>query len=141
MHKAQAVAEHVFTQLTQNVEVSTCTLTSVEASKFRTLAEARTNMRDIETMVNKETASGTPYDKAKTLVSAFAGKDAKDIPSESREMVLAARKTVLDKDDRHNQLLRDAQSDVNFFYERAVPESKRTRGAGAGNDILNIRPR
>ena len=35
MHKAQAVANHVFTRLTPNVEVSTCTLTSVEASKFR----------------------------------------------------------------------------------------------------------
>jgi hypothetical protein len=113
----------------------------VESSKFKTLGEARTNMRDIEAMVNKDTASGTPYNEAKRLVSVFSGKDAKDIPSESRETVLAARKIVQDKDTRHNQLLRDAQADVDFFYERAVPESKRTRGAGAGNDPFNIRPR
>jgi len=112
----------------------------VESSKFKTLAEARNNLRDIETMVNKDTASGTPYNEAKRLVSVFSGKDAKDIPSESRETVLAARKIVQDKDTRHNQLLRDAQADVDFFYGRAVPESKRTRGAGAGNDPFNIRP-
>jgi len=111
----------------------------VESSKFKTLGEARNNMRDIEAMVNKDTASGTPYNEAKRLVSVFSGKDAKDIPSESREMVLEARKIVQQKDTRHNQLLRDAQSDVDFFYGRAVPESKRTRGAGAGSDILGIR--
>jgi hypothetical protein len=103
----------------------------VEASKFKTLAAAKENYRDVEAMINKDTASGSPYDKAKTLVSAFAGKDAKDIPSESREMVLSARKIVQDKDTRHNQLLRDAQDDVKMFYKRAVPETERNRGANA----------
>jgi len=103
----------------------------VEASKFKTLAAAKENQREVEAMINKDTASGSPYDKAKTLVSAFAGKDAKDIPSESREMVLSARKIVQDKDTRHNQLLRDAQDDVKMFYKRAVPETERNRGANA----------
>lgn len=111
----------------------------VEASKFKTLDAAKENYRNVEAMVNKDTASGSPYDKAKTLVSAFAGKDAKDLPSESRDMVLEARKLVQQKDTRHNQLLRDAKDDVDMFYERAVPESKRKRGAGAGSDILGIR--
>ena len=111
----------------------------VEASKFKTLDAAKENYRNVEAMINKDTASGSPYDKAKNLVSAFSGKDAKDIPSESREMVLSARKTVQDKDTRHSQLLRDAKDDVDMFYERAVPESKRKRGAGAGSDILGIR--
>jgi hypothetical protein len=111
----------------------------VEASKFKTLDAAKENYRNVEAMVNKDTASGSPYDKAKTLVSAFAGKDAKDLPSESREMVLEARRVVQQKDTRHSQLLKDAKDDVDMFYERAVPESKRKRGAGAGSDILGIR--
>lgn len=111
----------------------------VEASKFKTLDAAKENYRSVEAMVNKDTASGSPYDKAKNLVSVFSGKDAKDIPSESREMVLEARKVVQQKDTRHNQLLKDAKDDVDMFYKRAVPEGQRTRGAGAGNDPFGIR--
>jgi hypothetical protein len=103
----------------------------VEASKFKTLAAAKENQREVEAMINKDTASGSPYDKAKNLVSAYAGKDAKDLPSESREMVLEARKLVKQKDDRHDQLLRDAQDDVKMFYKRAVPETERNRGVDA----------
>lgn len=111
----------------------------VEASKFKTLAAAKENYRDVEAMINKDTASGTPYNEAKRLVSVFSGKDAKDIPSESRDTVLEARKLVQQKDTRHNQLLRDAKDDVDMFYKRAVPEGQRTRGAGASNDPFGIR--
>jgi hypothetical protein len=123
-------AGHRATADATSAQTAALNTSRIEEAKFKTLAAAKENYRHVEEMINKDTASGSPYDKAKTLVSAFAGKDAKDLPSESREMVLSARKIVQDKDTRHKQLIEDAKSDVDLFYKRAVPESQRTKGLG-----------
>ena len=101
-----------------------------DEKKFRTLDAAETNYRRVQEMINKETGANSPYDRARTMVSAFAGKDAKDIPSESREMVLAQRKIVNEADKKHQELLDDAKANVQMHYERVVPKDQRNRTFG-----------
>ena len=101
-----------------------------DEKKFKTLDAAETNYRRVQEMINKETGANSPYDRARTMVSAFAGKDAKDIPSESREMVLAQRKIVNEADKKHQELLDDAKANVQMHYERVVPKDQRNRTFG-----------
>jgi hypothetical protein len=74
------------------------------------------------------------------MVSAFEGKNAKDIPSESREMVLAQRKIVNEADKKHQELLDDAKANVQMHYERVVPEGQRNRTFGDKAAPTETRP-